>query len=505
MSTVKSISIVTSSYLIQTLTGLLFYIIIARNLPITEVGAITLFLSFGAIFSTAFSLNLDIGFAHFISYIHGKTGKYGFPRAFMILSFTMVIVALLFITLLSSDISRIFFHSPQYRDVVLLMGVYVSETIGLGYLVSILQGMQSFKNAALSNIVFSVLSMGIPIFLSFFQFPVYIVATGFTIGAGVSVIFALFFVISSRLSKRELEDGLLGRFFAYVTPIFLGSLFTALMGTVDRIILPALTNLSVSAVYSYSLTIATIVTAITSPFAFLLFPKVSQHFGISNPSEVREYAQGSIELFYFIGLPASIGAAILSRQLLSVLVGGIYAGHYIILQIMVFSYSFFSFRPILTSIILGFRRTGVYLYSGAGALAANLLISLIFIPSFGIYGAVAASITAWGVSTIPRMVSLGSILNHDFNFKPFLKMWINVTLMALAVLYAVRFFPSGIISLFIPALFGAILYFILSIINKPFSSEVRSIVESILTEDNHILTLFTRIILGKKNTSSQKV
>ena len=501
MSVIRSLSIVTASYLIQTFFGILFYLVIARTLPVTEVGAITLFLSFGAIFATAFSLNLDTGFSHFISYTHGKTGRFILPRTLMILSVAMTIIAFLSITALSTTISGVFFHSLQYKGIVILMGVYVSETIALGYLVSILQGMQSFRKGAFANIAYSTLSMGIPIVLSFFLFPVFVVAAGFALGAGISVILAFSFVISSKLSNDVYENGMMKKFLTYVTPVFLGSLFTSLMGTVDRVILPALTNLTLSAVYSYSLTIATIVTAITSPFSFFLFPKISQHFGSSDPHELKKYTQGSLELFYFIGLPASIGATILSKPILLVLVGGVYASHYIILQIMVFSYSFFSFRPIVTSVILGVRRTGVYLYSGAGALVANLLVSLIFIPHFGIYGAVAASISAWGISTVPRMIALGSITEHEIILTPFIRIWINSGLMAIGVFLVMRLFSSGLISLFIPAFVGVILYFAFTIMNRPFSYESRNLVRSIMSKNNQILKVAAWIIIGSKDSA----
>ena len=75
MSSIRSVSIVSLSFFIQTVSSIIFYLIVARKLPVQEVGAITLFLSFGAIFMVAFALNLDTGFIHFISYLRGKTGK----------------------------------------------------------------------------------------------------------------------------------------------------------------------------------------------------------------------------------------------------------------------------------------------------------------------------------------------------------------------------------------------------------------------------------------------
>ena len=67
---------------IQTVCSTIFYLIVARTLPAPEVGAITLFLSFGGVFIVVFSLNLDTGFTHFISYFMGKTGKIHFGSFF---------------------------------------------------------------------------------------------------------------------------------------------------------------------------------------------------------------------------------------------------------------------------------------------------------------------------------------------------------------------------------------------------------------------------------------
>ena len=495
MSSIRSISIVSLSFFIQTVSSIIFYLVVARTLPVNEVGAITLFLSFGGIFVVAFSLNLDTGFTHFISFFMGKTGKYSLPTFFLAITAIIMVISFAAIASVSHVIALAFFHSSSYSAVIILMGGYVSESIGLGYMVSILQGIQSFRLAAVSNILYSVLSLGIPIGMSIFRLPIQIISAGFVIGAGISFIFSTSFVIANRLPKMSVDRGFNAKFFAYVTPVYFGSLTSALMGTIDRLILPALTNLSLSAVYTYSLTIATVVTAITSPFSFFLLPKISQAFASSNQSEAKEYSQASLELFYYLALPASLGATILSKPLLEILVGGIYASHYLVLQIMVFSYSFFSFRPILTSILLGNRKTRIYLYSGIGALGVNLAISLIMIPVFGIYGAVVASVSAWGISTIPRMISVGSLLSHSLSLIPYIRMWVNAIIMAVAVFFSGEFFSSGYKSLVIPAFIGIVSYFALSIFNRPFSEDTRDAVNSIVTDSHHLIRRLLKFLL----------
>ena len=495
MSSIRSISIVSLSFFIQTVSSIIFYLIVARTLPVQEVGAITLFLSIGGVFMAALALNLDTGFTHFISYFMGKTGTYSLPRFFLAITAIIMVIGFAAIASVSHVIALAFFHSSSYSVVIILMGGYVSASVGLGYMVSILQGIQSFRLAAVSNILYSVLSMGIPVSMSFFKLPIEIISSGFVIGAGISFIFSTSFVVANRLPKMSVDRGFNVKFFAYVMPVYFGSLASTLMGTIDRVILPALTNLSLSAVYTYSLTIATIVTAITSPFSFLLLPRISQAFALSHRSEAKEYSQASLELFYYLALPASLGATILSKPLLSVLVGGIYASHYLVLQIMVFSYSFFSFRPILTSILLGNRKTKIYLYSGIGAFGVNLALSLIMIPVFGIYGAVIASVSAWVVSTIPRMAAVGSLLNHSLSLIPYIRMWINAIIMAVTVFFSGEFFSSGYKSLVIPAFIGIVSYFTMSFVNRPFSGDTRDVVSSIVTDSHHFIRRLLRFLL----------
>ena len=380
------------------------------------------------------------------------------------------------------------------------MGGYVSESIGLSYMVSILQGIQSFRQAAVSNILYSVLSLGIPIGMSFFKFPIEIISAGFVIGAGISFAFSTSFVLASRLPRMSVDMEFNAKFFTYVMPVYFGSLTSTLMGTIDRVILPALTNLSLSAVYTYSLTIATVVTAITSPFSFFLLPKISQAFASSHRSEAMEYSHASLELFYYLALPASLGATVLSKPLLEVLVGGIYASHYMILQIMVFSYSFFSIRPILSSILLGNRRTRIYLYSGIGALGANLILSLTMIPIFGIYGAVIASVAAWGVSTIPRMAAVDSLLGHGLSLTPYMRMWINALLMAVIVYFSGEIFSSGYESLVLPATVGVVSYLAMSIVNSPFSGDTKDVVNSIVGSSHpFVVRVLTFLAISGRN------
>ena len=90
-------------------------------------------------------------------------------------------------------------------------------------MVSVLQGIQSFKLAAVSSMTYSVLSIGIPAGMSIFKASVVIILAGFVIGAGISFIAALALVIgqnSTLCPQKEVSTGnsflTLSRFFLAV-------------------------------------------------------------------------------------------------------------------------------------------------------------------------------------------------------------------------------------------------------------------------------------------------
>lgn len=495
MSRFRKVSVVSLSLAIQTIFGAIFYILIARLLPATEVGALTLFLSFEAIFATAFSLNFDTGFVHFISYLKGKTGRDIVPMFFYLLSILMTSLSLVVIVTFSKPMAVIFFHSSTYQSLVIMMGIYVAETICLGFYVSILQGMQMFEWAALSNVAYSSLSLGLPTIFSALGYDFKMISLGFVMGGATSLILSTVIVF---LSKKSPETSHLRpkTFLSYTTPIFFGSLFTTLMSTVDRVILPALTNLTITALYIYSLTIATIVTAVSAPFTFFILPKISEYYGNEKSTGIMKFGLSSMELYCFIAFPASLGGAILAQPLLVILVGGIYEAHFRILQIMFISYSLFSMRPILSSILLGFRQTKIFIISGLFAFMGNLILSILLIPTYGIYGAVIAVASGWALSTVPRIYAVKRMTGKVMSVEPYLKMWINAGLMALIVLVAQYFTGTGSLRLVLLIILGLAVYLIISRFNSPLSYFTQELILEIVPKTHRKFLLLIRFLIG---------
>ena len=195
MLSIRSFSIASISYALQLVMSGTLYIIIARVLTVTEVGAISLFLSLESILVVVLSLNLDASFIHFISFVRARDGRNVIPTLFTkMIAATMIFSAIVIIAF-RNDIASTFFHSTSYSKEVLLLGLFTSETIGVGYFTSILQGLQKFERAATINIIYAVLSTGIPILMILFGEKLYFICLGFVLGAAISILVAFMFII----------------------------------------------------------------------------------------------------------------------------------------------------------------------------------------------------------------------------------------------------------------------------------------------------------------------
>lgn len=69
-----------------------------------------------------FALNIETGFTHFMSYFMGESGKYSLAGFFLTITVIIMVISFVAIPSLSNFMSVVFFQSPAYTDVLILMG-----------------------------------------------------------------------------------------------------------------------------------------------------------------------------------------------------------------------------------------------------------------------------------------------------------------------------------------------------------------------------------------------
>ncbi|MEM0159784.1 MAG: MATE family efflux transporter, partial [Candidatus Micrarchaeaceae archaeon] len=150
--------------------GALFYIFIIHVYTPEIVGVFALLAAIATIFSTIFSLGLQPGTQHFVSYHLGR-GEEGAIKSLVkkIILFALLLSISSFVTvwLLSPLLSSFFFHTFKYIGYLRLIDIELSLMILTNILFSVLLGLQNFRTNGIMTIVNSGIGYGliVPIFL----------------------------------------------------------------------------------------------------------------------------------------------------------------------------------------------------------------------------------------------------------------------------------------------------------------------------------------------------
>jgi len=138
-----------------TLVGGLFYIFIIHSYSTEIVGVFSLLNAIAFLFNTVFSLGLQQGMQHFISYHLGR-GEDGMIRAlvrkFTAVGFLLSLGAFATLWVLSPAFALLFFHSHAYLNYLRLMDVAIFSMIINSILLYMLLGLQSFRLNGMLNI-----------------------------------------------------------------------------------------------------------------------------------------------------------------------------------------------------------------------------------------------------------------------------------------------------------------------------------------------------------------
>jgi len=133
----------------------LFYIFIIHFYSTEIIGVFSLLSAISFLFSTVFSLGLQQGVQHLISYRLGR-GEDGMIRSlvrkFTAVGFLLASAAFISLWFLSPTFALLFFHSYAYLDYLRLMDVEIFSMIINNILLYMLLGLQSFRLNGMLNI-----------------------------------------------------------------------------------------------------------------------------------------------------------------------------------------------------------------------------------------------------------------------------------------------------------------------------------------------------------------
>ncbi len=414
---------------VQLFSGAIFYIIIVRMFSTTAVGAIALFLAIIGLFNIVFSFGLGTAAQHFTSYSLG-IGDYAAVRKtirkMIGFGFLLSLVGFGILLISSGGISLIFLHSSSYSFLVRLLSIVLLGNILFGILNGALLGLQNFRLSAIINIIIWVFYYFGSIALALYARSLDVIIFGWIIGVFLGVSLEL------AIGKAPGSNFIL----KYSLPVLLSGIIGYGASYMDRFVVAGLLNLSSLGVYNFALLIASSIGFLATPFNNILMPKFSELFGEGRRGEIASIVDGSSVLLSSIYVPAALGIAALSPMILVLLGGYQYTGGSVALAIIMGFSALFISVNILTQAIASVRKTHLFIYSSAAALAANVVLSIVLIPRFGLIGAAFGFSSVYAATFVIQYYFARKNGIVHFNYSAFAKVWIASMIMFAVVMSA---------------------------------------------------------------------
>ena len=261
-------------------------------------------------------------------------------------------------------------------------------------------------------------------------------------------------------------------------PITIGAILSSVMGLIDSVIV--LSRLLES---GYSVEGATIlygqltgkaVTLMNVPLTFSmamaasLVPAISESFSKKRMVELKEKAVAGLKTTIIIALPASLGLAILSNQIVHLLWGQTEAGGEI-LKVLAINVLFIALAQTLTSVLQGINRVFLPVRNLIIGVIIKMIVSnILLMTHLNIIGTVIGSIVGYVVIAILNFLALRKAIGLRINIKELIILpVIAATVMGATVItiynYLSTIFSSAIATLG-TIFIGAIVYFAILLI-----------------------------------------
>jgi len=437
------VSWVYASTLSVTLGGALFYLYLARVLPLGELGAVVILQAFAFILATGAALGLGRGFQHFLSY-HRARGELPVVRTLLGMSYVttalLSLVAVGVAVSLSGELGFLLFHSRQYTPAVELLSVFSGLLTAEMILAGVLLGIQRYTAYSVVVVLGSVTMYGFPILLFALSPNVQSIVLGWILGGVVqtsaSVVMIQRLTLPLRSSRDRSPTPLGARYrslFTYSAPVLASLLITTGTYYIDRLILASLVNLPTVGVYNYAILFASASLFVVSPFAAILVSRISALFGRGESATIRALVRTSNTLVVLVFVPLALALAALGPFLLRYIVGAAFVGASLPMAVLLVISALFVPFTILVSLATGTRRTSVIMVSSSSALLGNAVLSVALVPHIGMLGAALGNSAMFWAPFIVLYISLRSTGLVEYDVRSISRIWAAASAGAVSV------------------------------------------------------------------------
>ena len=460
-----------------TIAGSLFYIYAMRIFQPVQVGSLTLLVAILVIFPTIFSLGVQYGMQHYISYELGRKSPQGAAsiiNKFLKIGIGLFFVATLAVAAMAPFLSQIFFHSTTYTRVIELLSPDVGIMVLFNILGGMLLGLQKFQTYGKITIVSYVLAYGSAAVLTFFFRSLVYVPAGWMIGYFFGAAVMLYRILLFK-GKEQSINVRTGEIFRYSAPLFFSSIISISASYVDRFVVAFFLNLGSLGIYNLALLVVSSVGIFIGPINNITLSKFSQFYAQSGKDSVKGSVRLTNDIVSLLYIPATLGIIALSTPIIDLIAGTNYLTSALPMDIILTVSAVLVSVNVLNQGLFSVRVTKIFLYSSTLSLISNIALSYILIPRFSIIG---ASIGYSSIMVVSFAIILyASLKSHIFglNFRTVFKIWGSAIVMAVLVHYLAAMTGDRIMFLPIYILSGIIIYLALIKLTHALNGEHREV------------------------------
>lgn len=456
---------------IQKILSLIYFTILARNLGPQGIGQYVFAISFASIFSVLMDLGLSpllirevakIGEADLEQDSKKETIKW-FQQIF-----TLKLIFAVFTAIIIVSLDLILFYNDAVRNLIFLTtAIIVIDSFTLLFY-AFIRGRQNLRFESRGTIIFQLIVLAMGLSLLKITNNVFILLTvlftaslfnmiysGLILNKKFHVSFKLFY--SKELVKKIMIIAL---------PFALAAIFAKVYAYVDTFLLKMFLGDEEVGFYSVAYRLTFSLQFIPLAFVAALYPAFSNYFKNDKDKLSKTFAK-AFNYLAFIALPLSFGIIALAEEI----VGKLYTSEFNFsiwpLKVLIVSIPFLFINFSLSSFLNATERQKKNTKNLAIIMVVNVVLNLIFIPYYGIWGASLASSLSTLCLFILNLRQVMKVVHMPIRFfKPLLGVFLSSFLMYFAVVYS-----KGIVGWILSILVGVVVYLFFSLITRTIKKE----------------------------------
>jgi O-antigen/teichoic acid export membrane protein len=461
MVTAQKITANTSFFMValvlQKLLSFIYFTLLARTLGAEGTGQYFFAISFAAMFSVL----MDVGLTPVLIREVAKdkeNGQKWFQQIFTLKIITGIITVLI---LVITD--SIVFYSDAVRNLIYLTTAIVLIDSFTLLFYGYIRGRQSLKFESWGTIIFQLIVMVMGLSLMQITNDVFVLLTVLFTASLFNLIFSGIILIKKFKVRFKLyySQEFVKKIIAITLPFALAAIFAKVYAYMDTFLLKMFMGDAEVGFYSIAYKITFALQFIPLAFVAALYPAFSSYFK-DNYEQLKKVFAKAFNYLAFIALPVSLGVIALADEIVSKLYTQEFNFSVLPLQVLIASIPFLFINFSLASFLNATNKQKINTRNLGIVMVLNVVLNIIFIPRFGIWGASLAS----SLSTLLLFILNLSAVMQVTSFKAKLFKPLVGSLFSALVMFGAVLYLKGIIHWVLTIIAGGIIYLLLMFITK---------------------------------------